>query len=140
VKVGNCWVPSSQSPVTAQRSYAATGHYEQVIGSRKNYDVLFRHQVTKLEFTDGKSEPPAVRLRQVDANGTALVKARLEVILSAGAVHTPQILQRTGIGPSSFLKEAGIDVLLDLPGVGSNFQDHPGIELSPRGKDTFFTM
>lgn len=47
-------------------------------------------------------------------------------ILSAGAVHTPQILQRSGIGPAELLERAGIDVINDLPGVGYNFQDHGG--------------
>lgn len=47
-------------------------------------------------------------------------------MLSAGAVHTPQILQRSGIGPAELLERAGIDVINDLPGVGYNFQDHGG--------------
>lgn len=47
-------------------------------------------------------------------------------ILSAGALHTPQILQRSGIGPASLLQRAGIKVVSDLPGVGYNFHDHAG--------------
>lgn len=53
-----------------------------------------------------------------------VVSARKEVILSAGAVHTPQVLQLSGIGPRTLLEAAKIDVLVDLPGVGANFQDH----------------
>jgi choline dehydrogenase-like flavoprotein len=49
-----------------------------------------------------------------------------EVIISAGALHTPTVLQRSGIGPASFLASAGIPLVLDLPGVGSNLQDHSG--------------
>jgi choline dehydrogenase-like flavoprotein len=52
------------------------------------------------------------------------VRARSEVILSAGAVGTPQILQRSGIGPAEVLKPLGITPVLDLPGVGANLQDH----------------
>lgn len=52
------------------------------------------------------------------------VTAKLEVILAAGSVHTPTVLQRSGIGPKNILEEAGIETLLDLPGVGQNFQDH----------------
>ena len=52
------------------------------------------------------------------------VKAEREVVLSAGAVNSPQILQLSGIGPAGLLQAHGIDVALDLPGVGANLQDH----------------
>ena len=51
-------------------------------------------------------------------------KANAEVILCAGAVGTPQILQRSGIGPGAVLAEAGVEAIVDLPGVGANLQDH----------------
>ena len=50
--------------------------------------------------------------------------AQQEVILSAGAVNSPQILQLSGMGPAALLQQHGIDVRLDLPGVGANLQDH----------------
>ncbi len=53
-----------------------------------------------------------------------VVKADREVILSAGSVGSPQLLQISGIGPSEALKEAGVQVIHDLPGVGGNLQDH----------------
>lgn len=53
------------------------------------------------------------------------VRARKEVVLSTGAIHTPQVLQLSGIGPAGLLESAGIDVKVGLPGVGANFQDHP---------------
>lgn len=53
------------------------------------------------------------------------VSAGKEVILTAGAGHTPQILQLSGIGPKALLQGLGIPVVNDLPGVGRNFQDHP---------------
>ena len=52
------------------------------------------------------------------------VHANREVILSAGPVASPHLLQLSGIGPGEVLKQAGIDVLHDLPGVGENLQDH----------------
>ncbi|CAG8659184.1 639_t:CDS:2, partial [Acaulospora colombiana] len=53
------------------------------------------------------------------------VKAAKEVILAAGAPHTPQILQISGVGPKKLLTSLGINVISDLPGVGANFHDHP---------------
>ncbi len=74
--------------------------------------------------------PPKVEIRSAEDNTTAIVTANLEVILSSGAIHTPQILQRSGIGPRDLLEKAGVDVILDLPGVGQNFQDHCGVVVS----------
>ncbi|MGI0526823.1 GMC family oxidoreductase [Rhizobium giardinii] len=54
----------------------------------------------------------------------AEVRARREVILSAGAIGSPQILQLSGIGPGTLLKRHGVEVAHDLPGVGENLQDH----------------
>lgn len=53
------------------------------------------------------------------------VKASKEVILAAGAVHSPQILQLSGIGDRKLLESLEIEIIVDLPGVGRNFQDHP---------------
>ena len=52
-----------------------------------------------------------------------------EIILCAGAVHSPAILQRSGVGPAPLLASLGIEQVADLP-VGENFQDHPGIRLN----------
>jgi choline dehydrogenase len=53
-----------------------------------------------------------------------IARAKSEVILSAGAIGSPQLLQLSGIGPTNLLKKHGIDVELDVPGVGENLQDH----------------
>ena len=52
------------------------------------------------------------------------MEARKEVVVRAGSVHTPQVLQLSGIGPRDLLTKAGIPVVVELPGVGANFQDH----------------
>ena len=52
------------------------------------------------------------------------VHARREVLLCGGAIASPQILQRSGVGPADLLRSIGVPVLLDLPGVGANLQDH----------------
>jgi choline dehydrogenase len=55
---------------------------------------------------------------------TVYVEATREVVLSAGSIGSPQILQLSGIGPSSLLKKVGVDVIQHTPGVGANLQDH----------------
>lgn len=62
------------------------------------------------------------------------VNARREVILSAGSVGSPQILQLSGIGPAQVLKDAGVEVVHDLPGVGANLQDHLEVYFQYRSK------
>lgn len=64
---------------------------------------------------------------QGNTSAITKAKARREIVLAAGAVHSPQILQLSGIGPSKLLSSLGIDTLVDLPGVGQNFQDQPTV-------------
>ena len=59
-----------------------------------------------------------------DGDGRQTVRAEEEVILSAGAINTPQLLLLSGIGPAEHLRSHGIDVAVDSPGVGRNLQDH----------------
>ncbi len=63
------------------------------------------------------------------------VAARKEVVLCAGAFHTPQLLMLSGLGPREHLEEMGIPVVRDLPGVGSNLQDHLMVPLTYAVKD-----
>ncbi|SDI81083.1 choline dehydrogenase [Frankineae bacterium MT45] len=62
--------------------------------------------------------------------------AEREVILSGGAVNSPQLLMLSGIGPAGHLREIGIDVAVDLPGVGENLHDHPAVPMIWRTKNT----
>ena len=66
----------------------------------------------------------AVGVEVTRGGKTAQVMARREVILAAGSIGSPTLLQRSGIGPAAVLKEAGVMPVVDLPGVGANLQDH----------------
>lgn len=130
-KDGLCWIPISQHPVTARRSHAGVGHYTAVNATRPNYDLLVKHQVVRVVYPKGpKHGPPVVELRSLVDNTLINITAKAEVILAAGVFHTPTILQRSGIGKRSLLETANISVVIDLPGVGSNFQDHSGPAVS----------
>lgn len=93
--------------------------------SRPNLIIWTEAQVEKLLIEpgpNGRKRCAGVALRHGGQELT--VDVSREVILSAGAIGSPQILQLSGIGPAALLKRHGIDVELDLPGVGENLQDH----------------
>ncbi len=95
------------------------------IKSRPNLTVWTEAQVEKLTFATNADGQTVCTGAIVNKAGTSLgVTTSKEVVLSAGAVNTPQILQLSGIGPAELLKQHGIDVVLDAPGVGQNLQDH----------------
>lgn len=92
---------------------------------RPNFEMWTAAQATQLVLEtqpDGTRRCTGVRVWTGDEMVTA--HASEEVILSAGAVNSPQLLQLSGIGPADLLRRHGIDVQVDLPGVGANLQDH----------------
>lgn len=93
--------------------------------TRPNFTLWTQSQVTGLQTTrllNGQLRCTGVHVLRNGKQTTVL--GMNEVILSAGSIGTPQILQLSGIGPAELLQEHGIDVVLDLPGVGANLQDH----------------
>ncbi len=95
------------------------------IKGRANLQVWTESMTERLVFEPNPSGQPrcvGVTLRRGGQRLT--VRARDEVILSAGAVASPQLLQCSGIGPAALLQQHGIAVVRDLPGVGANLQDH----------------
>ncbi len=87
---------------------------------RPNLDVRTKAHVTRVRF-DGRR---ATRVSYRQAGQLRTVKARREVIMSAGAFGTPQILMASGVGPGAHLRQLGITPVVDSPGVGQNLQDH----------------
>jgi choline dehydrogenase len=131
-KDGLCWVPNSEHPETSRRSHAGLGHYAANM-PRSNYDLLVKHQVTRIMYPKGiETGPPIVEIRSLDDGEYSNITANAEVIIAAGAFQTPAILQRSGIGAISSLEAAGIPVFHELPGVGANLQDHSGPALEWR--------
>ena len=94
--------------------------YLEPIKSRKNLVVL-THTMTNKILLKNKI---AIGVECERQNEKFHVFANKKVILSAGAIGSPQLLQLSGIGPANILKAAGVDIKHDLPGVGDNLQDH----------------
>lgn len=120
-KNGLFWFTTSMDPNDFTRSYARTGHWDGL--DRDNYELVTGTKVRRVVLEDGRAVGVEVHPRG-DREEVSVIKARKEVILAAGAIHTPQVLQLSGIGGEKALEEVGIEVLVDLPGVGANFQDH----------------
>ena len=87
---------------------------------RRNLVIKTGAQAERLVVTDRRATGLVYR----GANGRRVARARSEILLAAGAIHSPHLLMLSGIGPGARLSAAGIAVCHDLPGVGENLQDH----------------
>ena len=88
--------------------------------ARSNLTVVPRALATRVEFSRRRAVGVAWRRGRKEQRARAV----REVILTAGAVQSPQLLQLSGLGPANLLRSVGIRVVADLPGVGENLQDH----------------
>jgi choline dehydrogenase len=89
--------------------------------TRKNLQVKTEAHVTRLLFAG----PRAVGVEYIHDNQTKQALAEQEVILCGGAINSPQLLLCSGIGPADHLRQFNIPLVVNLPGVGQNLQDHP---------------
>ena len=101
------------------RRLSAAGAYLHPVMDRPDLRVVTRAHVTRILFEGTRAVGVEYRRRG------RLAEARAgEVVLCGGAINTPQLLQLSGVGPAGVLSEAGVEPLVDLPGVGENLQDH----------------
>ena len=119
--------PSAIDATTMTRSYARLAHYDRVKNSRSNYHLLTEHSVARVIFDKKR----AVGVEYLPSSGGDIVRvnASREIILAAGAMRTPQILQLSGVGPAKMLQRFNISLVADLPGVGANLQNQAEIEV-----------
>lgn len=106
------------------RCSTAVGYLKPAL-HRSNLKIETEAQATRVLFSGEK----ATGVSYLKNGKERQVQAVKEVILCAGAIQSPQLLQLSGIGPSSLLKKFGIPVIRDLPGVGENLQDHLQVRL-----------
>jgi choline dehydrogenase len=105
--------------------WSATKAFLRPALQRPNLTVLTGALVERLALDrrDGVIRATGVVARLAGAGGETL-RARREVLLAAGSIGSPQILQLSGVGPAALLRQHGIDVAVELPGVGANLHDH----------------
>jgi choline dehydrogenase-like flavoprotein len=122
---GVSWYPNTMNPRTGERSHARNSYYEP-ISTRSNLKVILETEATELVFGGSeKLTARGVKITNKRTGASTTVYAKKEVVLAAGAINTPKLLQLSGVGPKSLLQAAGIPVKLEHDGVGANFQDHP---------------
>ncbi|KAI8309181.1 Dehydrogenase citC [Colletotrichum sp. SAR11_59] len=122
--LGVMYQPSSIDATHYNRSYSANA-YIPIAGS--NLEILSDTTVVKVNLEQVGDELQATGVTLQD--GT-VIAANKEVILSAGSIQSPGLLELSGIGQASVLNSSGIAQVIDLPGVGENLQDHLRIQSS----------
>jgi choline dehydrogenase-like flavoprotein len=110
-------------PETGERSSSSVAYLHPHMGRRPNLDIRLETRALRL-LVDADGRATAVEVRRADGS-RATIRARDEIVLCAGSVDTPRLLLLSGIGPADQLRELGLDVVADVPGVGENLLDHP---------------
>lgn len=130
--VGAYWTPTALQPKSQARSSAKNAYFDPA-KSRSNLILATNKKVNEVLFDQdffSWISPKASGVQYMSKDGSVgQVWAKREVVLAAGAVFTPQLLQLSGIGPRSVLQAAGINVKRDLAAVGANMQDHPNANM-----------
>ncbi|KAF9218591.1 alcohol oxidase [Gyrodon lividus] len=115
---------ASIDPQTNTRSYSTNAYYDRV-SSQPNIVCLTGAHVSRVVMSDNvDSVSRALGVEFYSCGQLFSASVRREVILSAGSLQTPQLLELSGIGNPNILRKLGIPLRIELPGVGENFQDH----------------
>jgi len=118
---GSGYFEIGYEPETNARSSTSRVYIRSGAEDRPNLDLVLDTLVDRLVIENGRAVGAVLR----ESDGTLReVRARREVIVSCGAIDSPTLLMRSGIGPAAVLEAAGVPLLVDLPGVGENLQDH----------------
>ncbi|MCR9260593.1 MAG: GMC family oxidoreductase N-terminal domain-containing protein [Pseudomonadaceae bacterium] len=118
---GNAYFQMNQK---AGRRWSATRAFLDPIKHRSNLTIVTEAVVTNLNFNSENGNLRATGVDVITPDGKQTWQANNEVILSAGAIASPQLLQISGVGPGKLLQQHGIAVNKEIAGVGGNLQDH----------------
>ena len=122
---GDGYSPISISNIDDRRVSANVAYLTAEVRARRNLEILDLSEARTLTLEGARATGLTVRRGGADRD----IRAR-EVILCAGAIHSPAILMRSGIGPAAPLSHLGIRVAADRPGVGRHLMEHPGISMA----------
>jgi choline dehydrogenase len=114
-----------QTTTSNRRRWSTAKAYLETAKTRPNLEIRTNCQATRVIIENKRATGVEYR----SPHGRESVRANREVIVSGGAYGSPQLLQLSGLGPAEHLREMGIDVVADMPAVGSNLHDHFGIYL-----------
>lgn len=133
-QLGAMTIPDTIIPGSRTRSYAANAYLLPAAASRSNLTIQTNAMVHKILLepsTTGDDDAVATGVLFYDADGNVkTVYAKKEIVVSAGTVNSPKILELSGIGKAEHLSSLGIKVIIDNPYVGENFQNHCMADLS----------
>ena len=116
------YFPIPMNNIDGKRISASSAYLTNSVRSRQNLEMLDLSDVKTLIFEGRKVK--GVKVNRLDENIDIYAR---EVIVCAGALHTPPLLMRSGIGPGGELTALGVEVIADRIGVGKNLMEHPGV-------------
>ncbi|KAK2597178.1 hypothetical protein N8I77_013039 [Diaporthe amygdali] len=115
-------------PITKTRVTSVSAYLTEEVRNRSNLSILTDttvHRVILSNTDNSTSQAVAQGVEVCSVNGPRIIRAKEEVVLAAGALQSPQILELSGVGDKEILTKHGIPVIIDNAHVGSNLQDHP---------------
>ncbi|KAH4800122.1 hypothetical protein HBI24_227390 [Parastagonospora nodorum] len=123
--IGGYFCPKNMDPKELVRSSAREAYYDSAV-QRPNFHLLANNQVSRIVTSKANG---AVKVTGIEyaSSSTAerkTVKVKREAVLAAGTLHSPQLLQVSGIGDAKLLNTINVTTVVDLPGVGHNLHDH----------------
>jgi choline dehydrogenase len=126
--LGSQYAPQALNPISNERETSATSYLNAALNSNRTNLKVYTHALAlQVLFSENKTATGvSIRSGRLDY----VLTARKEVVLSAGAFQSPQLLMVSGVGPAATLQEHNITVLADRPGVGQNMWDHIDIEVT----------
>ena len=122
---GGYFCPHNQDPKTETRSSAEEAYYASA-KPRQNFHIITGHMVSRIvtESRNGTVKVTGVEFAQSADAKLQHTKVKREAVLAAGTLHTPQLLQVSGIGDASLHASINVSTVVDLPAVGHNLHDH----------------